>query len=659
LRARVLVGLSFGFVLCLGADGQQWMRLGPEGGTVQSLGTVPGGEIFLGTADGHVFASKDGANAWELRGRVGSRLDAVVTRVVANEHELFASVWYQQDGGGGVFQSSDAGRTWKLLGLEQEAVRALEIAPSQPQELVAGTRTGVFRSQDDGKNWTRISPAGDQELRNIDSIAIDIGDPTLIYVGTFHLPWKTVDGGKTWQPITAGVIDDSDVMSMRVDATDPERLYMSACSGIYRSENRGAQWTKMQGIPYSARRTQALVQDPSNPKVLYAGTTEGLWVTRDGGESWTRTTSKDWIVNTVVVVGEKTGGRERVVLGTEGQGIQVSDDAGVTFAFSNRGFTHTLVRQLVAHRNDPGHLVMIIQRSGWELLQSRDGGKTWQPMPLTAVSTGKATKIRAYEVQRIDSSPWGWLVRLQNGQLWIWEDSRNEWREWTPRLPTTRIAVRNRRTAKSAKNTRFETTRMEAVATIRAISQDAAFVSTREGLFRCAEPGVCTKLRAFRMGEVDTAWVSSSGKEMAVIMGGKLGLSADGGEIATWCDLPVPAAQIVSLDATGTGAESNVYLSTTTGLFVSGDAGQHWKKPGAGLPRAQIDQWSRVPGIWMATERDGGVYISRDQGTTWQRVDQDAERSRFTALVPARDGAILASSQSEGLLELEVAEKDH
>jgi photosystem II stability/assembly factor-like uncharacterized protein len=618
---------------------------------VQSLGTGPGGEVFLGTADGHVFASKDGANSWELRGRVGSRLDAVVTRLVANEQEMFASVWYQQGGGGGVFQSNDAGRTWKLIGLEQEAVRALEIAPSPPKELVAGTRTGVFRSQDDGKTWTAVSPAGDQELRNIDSIAIDKSDPGIIYVGTFHLPWKTTDGGKTWQAIAAGVIDDSDVMSLRVDVANPERLYMSACSGIYRSENRGAQWTKMQGIPYSARRTQAIVQDPSNPQVLYAGTTEGLWVTRDGGESWARTTSKDWIVNGVAILPDQDRGRGRVVLGTERQGIQVSDDAGVTFADANRGFTHTLVRQLVAQRDDPGRLLMIIQRDGWELLQSGDG-RTWQSMPLTAVFKGKTTKVSPHEVQTIYSSPWGWLVRLENGQLWIWQESRREWHEWNLRLPATRSTAKSR-TAKA------ETAGRQAVGMIRAFSQDAAFVSTRDGLFRCPESGVCTALRAYRTADVDSVWVSSSGKETAVSMDRKLGLSSDGGETATWRDLPGPAARVVSLDATGAGPEIRVYLSTTAGLFVSEDAGQHWKKPSAGLPAAQIDQWFRAPGIWVATERDGGVYISTDQGTSWRRADQDAERSRFTALVPAHDGAILASSQSEGLLELEVMRKAH
>ncbi len=244
-----------------------------------------------------------------MRGRVGNRTDAVISRMVSappKGERIYASVWFQEAGaGGGVFGSDDGGRTWRLLGLPAEAVRALEIAPTDENLLIAGTRSGVFRSSDAGKNWERISPAGDEELRNVDSVAIDPADGRVIYAGTYHLPWKTTDGGKNWKPVTAGLIDDSDIMSMRVDATNPARLYLSACSGIYRSEDRGGMWTKLQGIPYAARRTHSIVQDGKDPQTLYAGTTEGLWVTRDGGESWKRTTPKEWVINTVAVVAGK------------------------------------------------------------------------------------------------------------------------------------------------------------------------------------------------------------------------------------------------------------------------------------------------------------------------------------------------------------------
>ena len=67
------------------------------------------------------------------------------------------------------------------------------------------------------------------DLRNFDSIAIDPHDPSTIYAGTYHLPWKTVDGGKTWAPIHQGMVDDSDVMSIMVDQNNASHVFASAC----------------------------------------------------------------------------------------------------------------------------------------------------------------------------------------------------------------------------------------------------------------------------------------------------------------------------------------------------------------------------------------------------------------------------------------------
>lgn len=655
LRLRIALGLILALGWSGGACAQRWERLGPEGGTVISLGASSGGELYLGTADGHVFASKNEARSWELRGRVGSRLDAVVTRLVIDPRSgkrLFAAVWFQEAGaGGGVFRSEDEGRSWELAGLRGEAVRVLEIAPSRPEELVAGTRSGVFRSTDQGKSWARISPPGDQEIRNVDSLAIDPRDSRVIFVGTFHLPWLTRDGGKTWKAVTAGIIDDSDIMSLRVDAANPERVYMSACSGIYRSGNQGGQWTKLQGIPYAARRTQVIVQDPGKPETLYAGTTEGLWVTRDQGENWTRTTSSDWVVNSVVVLPESAGRPGRVVLGLEGQGIQVSDDAGMSFTEANRGFKHVIVKQLLADYNMTGHFLMIVERNSSEILESRDAGRSWARMSLKSQDSGKAPALKTEQVEEVYASPWGWLLRLGNGHLWRWEENKGAWKEWKLRLPMAMAATgRTDQAGKSSGVRRLLAGQMIA------FSQRLAVVSTKAGLVSCQESGICSQLKAYGRGApVRAGWLSSSGREMGVIMDGKLGWSSDGGETAVWRDLPVAGEQALWLDITNSGSQISVYLGTGSGLFLSNDAGIHWQRAEGGLPTGQVERGLRSSRSWVLTERDGGIYVSRDGGSTWSRVDQDAERCRFTGLVDAGDGRFLVGSQSEGLLRLDLA----
>src|SRR5271168_251471 len=198
----MLVFLSCALASPALAQDPAWQRIGPPGGNVVSLVASAKNAVYLGTADGHIFASGDAGQHWLLRGRVSSRRDAVIQKLLVNpqhESQLLAAVWFQDvREGGGLYRSSDAGATWTLAGLAGEVVRAIEQSSSAPEIFVAGTRSGLFRSVDAAQTWQRISPAGDPELRNIDSVAIDPRDPRIIYAGTYHLPWKTFDAGKNW-----------------------------------------------------------------------------------------------------------------------------------------------------------------------------------------------------------------------------------------------------------------------------------------------------------------------------------------------------------------------------------------------------------------------------------------------------------------------------
>src|SRR5437879_5804791 len=248
------------------ARAQSWMAVGLPGGDVRALAADPRDPrvVYLGTADGILYRSRDGGLSWRrtqpgflLR---GMSLDQIVVDAAGG---VLVGYWEVTGPGGGVARSGDEGRTFTILPeIGGQSVRALAVAPSDPHVLVAGTLSGVFRSLDGGSSWQRISATGDPELRNINSLAVDPGDPQVIYAGTWHLAWKSMDGGRVWRPIHLGMINDSDVMTLTFDHRSPRTVYATACTGIYRSPDGGDHWAKVPGIPTSARRTRSFAQDP-------------------------------------------------------------------------------------------------------------------------------------------------------------------------------------------------------------------------------------------------------------------------------------------------------------------------------------------------------------------------------------------------------------
>ncbi len=336
--------VAFGTVSWAG----QWTVLGPDGGDVRSLAYDPHNpnRVLLGTSTGVIFESENAGHDWVRFAHLGAADDYVLDHIAfdpQNSKTIFVSAWSVQDqSAGDIFRTRNGGKDWEAIpGMRGKSVRAMAIAASDSKILVAGALDGVYRSNDGGNHWERISPANDASIKNVESIAINPQDPGVVYAGTWHLAWKTSDGGVSWQHINKGMIDDSDVFSIIVSSASPSEVFASACSGIYKSINAGDLFQKIQGIPFSARRTRVLKQDPSNPAIVYAGTTEGLWKSSDEGKSWKRVGNPEIVVNDVLIDPRNS---QRILLATDRGGVLASDDGAATFSASNHGYTHRYAR---------------------------------------------------------------------------------------------------------------------------------------------------------------------------------------------------------------------------------------------------------------------------------------------------------------------------
>ncbi len=224
---------------------------------------------------------------------------------VANEPEVF----YFGAAGGGVWKTTDAGRTWHGF-MQHEAsssIGAIDVAPSNPDVIYAGTGQvdfrwdilsgdGVYCSIDGGENWHDI---GLRETKHIGRILVDPADPQRVLVaalGNVFAPnpdrgiYLTTDGGKAWQKVLY-VNDSTGAVDLAFDPLHPSIVYAALWqmqmhpwldyfmpqsgpgSGIFKSTDGGINWTKLNGggIPGdSLGRIGLGVARGSNGQIVYA-----------------------------------------------------------------------------------------------------------------------------------------------------------------------------------------------------------------------------------------------------------------------------------------------------------------------------------------------------------------------------------------------------
>jgi photosystem II stability/assembly factor-like uncharacterized protein len=639
------------------APAQTWRQVGPPGGTVISLEADPHdtNKLYLGTSDGHVFNSTDEGGHWQLLSRIGNGQDDVVTHILVDprdSNQLYASTWALYSGGGGVYRSKDAGRTWQVIGLAHETVRAIAQSPTKQNILVAGTLTGVYRSVDDGNTWERITPAKHDDLRNFDSVAFDPRDENIIYAGTYHLPWKTTNGGKDWFPINKGMIDDSDVMSVVVDPANPDNVHATACSGIYHSTNGAQQWTRYNGIPFVFRRTQLIKQDPQHPDTLYAGTTSGLWKTTNEGGEWKRLTPGDWVINAIVIDPKNP---QRVILGTEREGVQISENGGQTYTAANVGFHHQHILDVALDNAHPERALVVLTFDTNAFLATKDGGTTWAPL---------GAGLKRTDLKHVYAAPTGWWASLNNGGLMKYEETSGKWVKaglYAPgpaeaEAPTkvTKI-INGKKTTVLVKKPAPKTTKAPQLLAFQVndmvFANGSWFAATTGGVVISRDGGKLWKSAAkdeLVKQPAQSLEVSSDGSRLWAIAQRNLLYSADGG--AHWDARELPFASSGNLRLHRID-DTNLFITSNMGLYASKDAGRNWNR--ADVRDLQFQDVAGSGNALIVSLQRHGLIASSDAGKSWQHVNSAFAEGYVPVVHARRDGTVVAASATEGLLAYE------
>jgi photosystem II stability/assembly factor-like uncharacterized protein len=236
------------------------------------------------------------------------------------------STYYAGAASGGVWKSTDGGNRWNPIFDEEPvaAIGALAVAPSDPNVVWVGTGEawairdidvagdGVYKSTDAGKTWTHM---GLDETGRIGRVVVDPQDSDRVYVcalGRLTAPqqergvYRTEDGGKTWQRVLF-VDANTGCSGIGMDPENPRTLFAGMWqvemhpwaensggpgSGVYVSHDRGTTWTHIEGhgLPHSPLGKIDIAVAPTDSNRVYAlietDKQGSMWRSDDGGANW-------------------------------------------------------------------------------------------------------------------------------------------------------------------------------------------------------------------------------------------------------------------------------------------------------------------------------------------------------------------------------------
>ena len=349
-------------------QGLRYRLVGPSrGGRVTTVTGVPSQPrtFYMGVASGGLFRTTDSGATWTPLTDGKVPLGSTGSVAVSDSDPNIIYLGTGSDGvrsnvstGRGVYKSTDAGQTWKFVGLyDVGQIGAIRIHPTNPDiAWVAAVgdifksngERGVFKTTDGGKTWRKVLFVSN--MVGAMDVELQPGNPSVVYAWMSRLerkPWtiisgsreggfyKSTDGGENFTRITTGLPNELiGKANLAVTAANANRIYAlieaKPGGGLYRSEDAGQTWALINSQGSLIQRPfyyTTLGADPSNADVVYAGA-EGFFKSTDGGKTFTnfRTPHGD---NHDIWINPKDG---QVMIQSNDGGANVSTDGGRTWS---------------------------------------------------------------------------------------------------------------------------------------------------------------------------------------------------------------------------------------------------------------------------------------------------------------------------------------
>jgi photosystem II stability/assembly factor-like uncharacterized protein len=642
-----------------------WRHVGPyRGGRSAAVTGIPGDRAtyYFGSTGGGVWKTTDAGLTWKnvsdgfFGGSIGAvavaESDPNVVYVGGGEKTVRGNVSH----GDGVWKSTDAGRTWKHVGLgDSRHIPRLRVHPTNPDLAYAAVlghlfgpndMRGIYRTQNGGKSWERV------HFVNRDAGAVDLTfDPTnprILYASFWRVRrtpyslesggegsslWKSTDGGDSWTELTRkqglpkGTLG---IIGITVSPGNPDNLYAmveAEDGGVFRSRDAGETWTRTnedRNLRQRAWYYTRIYADPADEEGVYVLNVQ-FHHSKDGGKTFSRipTPHSDnhdlWI---------DPADPRRMIESNDG-GANVSADGGETWTTQSNQPTAQLYR-VSADNHFPYRLLAGQQDNTALRIQSRStdgpgiGFNDWQ---VTAGGESGHVVADPQDPEVVYGGSYGGFLNRVNHRTGEFRDI-NAW----PDDPMGWGAAELRYRFQWNFPILFSPHDPDTLYT----AANVLFRSTNEG----------------QSWEPISPDLTRDDKSKQGPSGGPI--TKDNTSVEYYATIFAVAESPLEKGVIWTGSDDGL-------VHVTRDGGKSWKNvTPAGLP-----EWAMINSIDAHPFEPGGLYVAAtryklddfrpylyrttDYGATWKRIDDGIDPSHFTRVVradPVHRGLLYAGTES-------------
>ncbi|MCC6244076.1 MAG: hypothetical protein IT353_14640 [Gemmatimonadaceae bacterium] len=677
-------------------DALAFRSIGPAatGGRIHDLQIDPRNPavLYVGTASGGIWKSENKGVTW--RDIFGTQPDntfgalaifAGDSRIIwagsGENNNRQSSSW-----GGGVYRSTDAGNTWKYLGLhDTRSIGRVVLHPTNADiayiaavgNLWRGNaERGVYKTTDAGATWSKVLYV--DTLTGATDLVMDPRDPNVLYAATYQrlrkaygfngggpgsAIYKSTDAGVTWRKLEQGLpTGDKGRIGLALALSRPDVLVATVehptAGGTYRSEDAGATWKRMSATNPRPMYYSKPTIDPTNDRRIWI---PGVYIVKseDGGATFREEpTSPTYDVGLKTdhhIIRVDPANPSHIYVVGDG-GLHESFDMGKTYIRVNNIPVAQIYRIAVDNR-DPYWVYAGLQDNHsfmgpsatrhWLGVLNQD----WVEIGFSD-GTGKAVDLK--DPRKVYSSSSGGNLSLVdpftgdvlniNPRPPVGENYRFDWDApvMASRHKSGTVYLGGNKLFTS---TDFGSTWRSSVDLTRAINRDTIpmmGVVNRDIRISRNDGDNISEISNFAESPIDpkVLWVGTDD--------GNVQLSTDGG--TTWRELSgnirgVPNGTFVGDIVASSLSRGTAFVSFDAHrdgdfapyLFRTRDFGQTWTAVTSGLPsddasiRSLVEYPDRPNVLFVGTER--AVFVSHDAGDHWARLTANLPTTRYDDMV--------------------------